>query len=154
MEISTNLLRISGNSYIASIIGFFFILMWPVTCDLRPATCDCDLWPAKETCLEIIISTTVPLKSTTRFREFASWVIGLLPRVYQHGNQYMAAHFWHVRIPQNELAFLHDLEAYHALESIQISFAEVHSYPIPSYLATTEAQTNAYETHFFVNGFI
>ena len=53
MEISTNLLRISGNSYIASIVDFFFYFdvtcdLWSVTCDLRPVTCDlrpvtCDL---------------------------------------------------------------------------------------------------------------
>ena len=33
MEISTNLLRISGNSYIASIVDFFFY--FDVTCDLQ-----------------------------------------------------------------------------------------------------------------------
>ena len=32
----------------------------------------------------------------------------------------MAARFWHVRIPRKNSAFLHDLEAYHELESIQI----------------------------------
>ena len=45
MEISTDLLRISGNSYIASIVVFFFYFdvtcdLWSVTCDLRPVTCD------------------------------------------------------------------------------------------------------------------
>ena len=60
----------------------------------------------------------------------------------------MAARFWHVRLPRNKSAFLHDLEAYHELESTPISFTEVHSYP-----KLLEVQTNAYETHFFVNGF-
>ena len=32
--------------------------------------------------------------------------------------------FWHVPIPRKNSAFLHDLEAYHELEGIQISFAE------------------------------
>ena len=55
MEISINLLGISGNSYITSINDCFFYFdvtcdLWPVTCDLWPVTCDlwpvtCDLWP-------------------------------------------------------------------------------------------------------------
>ena len=35
MEVSRNLLGISGNSYIASITDCSLILMWPVTCDLQ-----------------------------------------------------------------------------------------------------------------------
>ena len=49
-----------------------------------------------------------------------------------------------IRIPQKNSAFLHDLETCHKLESIQISFGEVHSYPkpVPSYFTTTEWQNN------------
>ena len=43
-------------------------------------------------------------------------------------NPNVAACFRQVRITK-ELAFLHDLEAYHELESIQTSFAEALGYP-------------------------
>ena len=64
-------------------------------------------------------------------------MIALVPRVFQHSNPIWlrlhvvlyevltsnkAARFC-VRIPRENLAFLHDLEAYHELESTQISFA-------------------------------
>ena len=39
----------------------------------------------------------------------------------------MAAHFWHFRIPLKNSTFLHNLETYYELKSIQILFAEVHS---------------------------
>ena len=54
-------------------------------------------------------------------------LIALVPRVYQDSKSNMAAGLSN---STKELGFfLRDLEAYHELKSIQISFAEAHSYP-------------------------
>ena len=74
-------------------------------------------------------SNSLTVEINRAFQSVASWVMGLVPRVYKHSTP-----IWPLLVSgmfelRKNSAFLHDLEAYHELKSIQISFEEAHSYP-------------------------